>query len=292
MLVMLADGEFWILQILNSLQLGLLLFLLAVGLTVILGLMNFVNLAHGALYAIGAYCGYAITLALGSYWLALLLAPLLVAAFGLALHVGLLARLRRAGPMSQVLVTFGLLFAFLDLVRYFWGADEIGLAAPPITGTVAVLGVDYPLQRVFLIGVGLTIYIVLRHLLERSRLGTEIRAGVDNAETAATLGVNVERAFLIVFGLGCALAGLAGALALATYPLEPGMGVQILVPTLIVVVVGGLGSLQGAFWSSLLIGTILTFGRALVPELAAVLTYLLLVAVLVLRPAGLFPVRG
>ncbi len=292
MLTVLADGGFWITQALNSLLLGMLLFLLSVGLTVILGLMNFVNLAHGALYAIGAYLGYSIAILTGSYWLALLLAPLAVATIGFTLHAALLFRLGRAGPMNQVLVTFGLLFAFLDAIRYLWGADELGLAAPPIAGAIHFLGMSYPLQRLFLIVVGLVVYVVLHFLLERSRLGAEIRAGVDNAEIAAAMGINVSRTFLVVFALGCGLAGLAGALALAAYPLEPGMGVQILVPTLVVVVIGGLGSLKGAFWASLLIGGTLTFGRALVPELAAVAMYLLLLLVLVFRPAGLYPVRN
>ena len=291
MLTILGDGGFWITQALNSLLLGMLLFLLSVGLTVILGLMNFVNLAHGALYALGAYIGFQIAQWASSYWIALLVAPFAVAALGLVLHMGLLARLARAGPMNQVLVTFGLLFAFLDAVRYVWGADELGLAAPPIAGSVGFLGVSYPLQRLFLIAVGLAVYAALHLALERSRLGAEIRAGVDDAEVAAAMGIDVQRTFLIVFALGCGLAGLAGALSLAAYPLEPGMGVQILVPTLVVVVVGGLGSLRGAFRASLLIGATLTFGRALVPELAAVAMYALLVLVLLFRPAGLYPAR-
>lgn len=291
MLNILLQPDFWITQILNSLLLGMLLFLLSVGLTVILGLMNFVNLAHGALYAVGAYVGYTITLGLGSYWFAFLLAPLAVALLGYALHAGFLGRLAGAGPMSQVLVTFGLLFAFHDAIRFLWGPDELGLPELVIPGSIELLDVHYPLQRVFLIAIGLAVYLCLHVLLERSRLGLEIRAGVEDAETAAIRGVDVPRAFLVVFTIGCGLAGLGGVLALAAFPLEPGMGAQILVPTLVVVVVGGLGSLRGAFVASLLIGATLTFGRALVPELAAVTIYALLVAVLLLRPAGLFPLR-
>lgn len=291
MLTVLADGHFWVSQTLNSLMLGMLLFLLSVGLTVILGLMNFVNLAHGALYAVGAYLAFSLVALLGSYWLALLLAPLAVTALGLALHLGVLGRLYRAGPMIQALATFGLLFAFHDAIRFLWGADELGLAEPPVSGSLAILGVAYPMQRLLLIAIGLAVFALLHVLLERSRLGAEIRAGVDDAETAAAMGIDVPRAFLVVFTLGCGLAGLAGALALATFPLEPAMGAQILVPALVVVVVGGLGSLRGAFVASLLVGATLTFGRALVPQLAAVAIYALLVAVLLLRPAGLVPLR-
>ncbi len=291
MLTVLSDGQFWVSQILNSLMLGMLLFLLSVGLTVILGLMNFVNLAHGALYAVGAYLAFTLVALLGSYWLALLLAPLAVAALGFALHLGVLRRLSRSGPMIQALATFGLLFAFHDAIRFVWGADELGLAEPPVSGSLAILGVAYPLQRLLLIAVGLAVFALLHVLLERSRLGAEIRAGVDDAETAAAMGIDVPQAFLVVFTLGCGLAGLGGALALAAFPLEPAMGAQILVPALVVVVVGGLGSLRGAFIASLLVGGTLTFGRALAPQLAAVAMYALLVAVLLLRPAGLVPLR-
>lgn len=291
MLAALSDGHFWVSQILNSLMLGMLLFLLSVGLTVILGLMNFVNLAHGALYAVGAYFAYTVAGVFGSFWPALLLAPLAVAALGFALHWGVLGRLARAGPMIQALATFGLLFAFLDAIRFLWGADELGLSESPITGSLHIFGVAYPLQRLFLISVGIAVYAALHFLLERSRLGAEIRAGVDNAETASTLGIDVPRAFLVVFTLGCGLAGLGGALAVAAFPLEPAMGVQILVPALVVVVVGGLGSLRGAFLASLIVGATLTFGRALLPHLAAVAVYALLVVVLLFRPAGLVPLR-
>ncbi len=290
---MLTDPGFWLVQALNSLQLAMLLFLLSVGLTVIFGLMNFVNLAHGSLYALGALVGYSIAKATGSAWWAYLLAPPAVAAVGALLYVTLIARLRTAGPLPQVLVTFGLIFVLIDAQRYLWGTDALGVTeGVPFDGTVQILGELYPAYRLFIIAIGLLVYAALHLLLNKTRLGAEVRAGVDDAETAAALGVPVERTFFLVFLLGCALAGLAGAVAMPAFSAEAGMGVGILVPTLVVVVVGGLGSLKGALVGSLVIGATLTFGTALFPAFAGIAMYAALIAVLLLRPQGLFPARG
>jgi branched-chain amino acid transport system permease protein len=288
-----ADSGFWIIALLNTAQLAMLLFLLSVGLTVIFGLMNFVNLAHGSLYALGAFIGYSIALHLDSYWAAFAIAPLAVAAVGAALYLGLLGRMRDAGPMQQVLVTFALIFVLMDVMRCFWGSDQLGLTAQlPFSGSVELLGQSYPRLRLFVIGVGATVFVLLYLLLEHTRLGAEVRAGVDDAETAACLGLNVERTFFLVFLIGCALAGLAGIVALPVFSAEQGMGVGILVQTLVVVVVGGLGSLMGTLLGSLLVAATLTFGRVLVPEFAGIAMYTLLVAVLLFRPEGLIPARG
>ncbi len=290
---MFADSGFWIVQALNSLQLAMLLFLLSVGLSVIFGLMNFVNLAHGSLYALGAFIGYSIASALGSYWAALVMAPLAVAAIGAMLYVVLINRMRTAGPMKQVLVTFGLIFVLLDIMRYVWGYDQLGLTSGvPFTGSVTIFGETYPAYRMFIIAVGLTVYVLLFLLLEFTRLGAEVKAGVDDAETASCLGINVDRTFFVVFLVGCALAGLAGVVAVPAFSAEQGMGVAILIQTLVVVVVGGLGSLTGALVGSLLVAVTLTFGRVLVPEFAGIIMYALLVIVLLFKPEGLFPARG
>ncbi len=290
---MLTDTSFWLVQGLNSLQLAMLLFLLSVGLTVIFGLMNFVNLAHGSLYALGALIGYSIAQFTGSVWWAYLLAPLAVAVVGAVLYAGLIARMRTAGPLPQVLVTFGLIFVLMDAQRYIWGTDALGVTeGVPFSGTIQVLGSPYPAYRLFIIAVGVSVFILLYLLLNRTRLGAEVRAGVDDAETAAALGVPVERTFFLVFLIGCALAGLAGAVAMPAFAAEAGMGVGILVPTLVVVVVGGLGSLTGALVGSLVIGTTLTFGTALFPAFAGIAMYAALIAVLLLRPQGMFPVRS
>ena len=289
---MLTDSGFWLIQVLNSLQLAMLLFLLSVGLTVIFGLLNFVNLAHGSLYALGALFSYSIVQVTGSVWWTYLLAPIAVSICGALLYVALIDRMRAAGPMKQVLVTFGLLFMLTDVQRFIWGSDELGVSGAPFSGSLSIAAQTYPAYRLFIIFVGLIVFAALHLLLEYTRLGREVRAGVDDAEIASCMGVNVERTFFVVFLIGCALAGLAGAVALPAFSAEAGMGVAVLVPTLVVVVVGGLGSLKGAFVGSLLIGATLTFGRVWFPQFAGILMYALLVAVLLFKPAGLLPARS
>ncbi|MAN98311.1 branched-chain amino acid ABC transporter permease [uncultured Roseovarius sp.] len=286
------DLGFWTLQALNALQLSMLLFLLSIGLTVIFGLMHFVNLAHGALYALGAYFAASVA-AVGGYWAGFFLAPVAVAGVGVLLYSGLIQRMRKSGPMAQVLVTFGLIFALLDITRIVWGDLALGLEVPTLlAGRVALLGVEYPAYRLFIIALGLAIFAALAFVLSRTQIGAMIRAGVDNDAMAACLGINVERLFFIVFCVGCALAGLAGAVAAPLLSVTPDMGLQILIPTLIVIVIGGLGSLKGAIAGSLIFGFVQTFGAVLAPQLASVLIYALLAAVLVIRPVGLFPAKG
>lgn len=284
---------FWIVQGLNALQFSMLLFLLSIGLTVIFGLLHFVNLAHGVLYALGAYAGWTVAHWTGSFWLALAVAPLAVALAGAGVWFGLVRRMRRAGPMNQVLVTFGLIFVFADLFSIFWGDIALGVAQPALlTGRAEFLGVVYPAYRLFVIGVGLLVMLALWLVLARTGVGAMIRAGVDNEMMAACLGIDVERLFFRVFVLGCALAGLAGIVAAPLLSVEPDMGAPILIPVLIVVVIGGLGSLKGAISGALIVGFIQTFGVVLAPQLASVLIYALLALVLILRPAGLFPARA
>jgi branched-chain amino acid transport system permease protein len=289
---MVADLDFWVTQTLNGLQLSMLLFLLSVGLTVIFGLLHFVNLAHGALYALGAYVAVTAAGVTGSYWGAFVAAPVVVALAGMALYLGLIRRMRKAGPMNQVLVTFGLIFVFLDLSRLGWGDIALGLDPPELfSGRSEILGVVYPTYRLFIIALGLTIMLALALVLNRTQIGAMIRAGVDNDKMAACLGIDVEKVFFIVFCVGCALAGLGGAVAAPVLSFTPDMGTQILIPTLIVVVIGGLGSLGGAIAGALLVGFIQTFGAVLAPQFAAVLIYALLAGVLIVRPGGLLPAR-
>ncbi|MEP3245866.1 MAG: branched-chain amino acid ABC transporter permease [Sneathiella sp.] len=290
---MTADISFWMAQTLNGLQLSMLLFLLSIGLTVIFGLMHFVNLAHGALYAFGAYAGVSAASFAGSYWAGFVAAPIAVALAGLVLYVGFIQRMRKAGPMNQVLVTFGLIFVFLDLTRLIWGDFALGISEPDLfTGRSEFLGVVYPTYRLFIIGLGLAVMLGLGFILSKTQIGAMIRAGVDNDEMAACLGIQVERLFFLVFCFGCALAGLAGAVAAPVLSVTPDMGVEILIPTLIVVVIGGLGSLKGAIAGSLLVGFIQTFGAVIAPEVASIVVYVLLAGILVLRPAGLFPAKA
>ncbi len=285
--------DFWTTQVLNGLQLSMLLFLLSIGLTVIFGLLHFVNLAHGALYMLGAYVGVSAASALGSFWAALAAGPAAVTLIGIALYLALIRRMRRAGPMNQVLVTFGLIFVIVDVVRIVWGDVALGLEQPAmLSGPVEFLGVSYPAYRVFVIATGLAVMAGLSLLLNRTQIGAMIRAGVENDAMAACLGIDVERLFFIVFCVGCALAGLAGVIAAPVFSATPDMGTAILIPTLIVVVIGGLGSLNGAILGSMIVGFIQTFGAVVTPGLASVMVYLLLAAVLIARPEGLLPARG
>jgi len=202
-------------------------------------------------------------------------------------------RMRHAGPMNQVLVTFGLIFIFLDIFRMIWGDIALGVEPPEaLAGTVEFLGITYSAYRLFVIVLGLAIMAALHVVLTRTQIGAMIRAGVDNDRMAACLGINVELVFFAVFCLGCALAGLAGVVAAPVLSVTPNMGTDILIPTLIVVVIGGLGSLKGAVTGSLLVGFIQTFGAVLAPQIASIAIYGLLAAVLVYRPAGLFPARS
>lgn len=286
------DIGFWLIQTLNALQLSMLLFLLSVGLTVIFGLMHFVNLAHGALYAFGAYVAATVSASLG-YWPALVLAPIAVAAIGFVLYATLIRSMRKSGPMAQVLVTFGLIFALLDLTRILWGDLALGMQLPQLlSGRVTLGGLGYPVYRLFIIALGGAVFVTLALVLGRTQIGAMIRAGVDNDEMAACLGINVERLFFAVFCVGCALAGLAGVVAAPILSVTPDMGLQILIPTLIVIVIGGLGSLKGAITGSLIYGFVTTFGAVFLPGLASILIYALLALVLVVRPTGLFPARG
>ena len=254
--------------------------------------MHFVNLAHGSLYALGAYAAATAGAAIG-FWGGLLVAPLAVAALGVVLYLVFIRRMRRAGPMAQVLVTFGLIFVMLDLTRIIWGAQALSAPVPALlAGRLTILGVEYPAYRLFVIALGLAIWGVLALVLSRTQIGAMIRAGVDNDSMAACMGIDVEKMFFLVFCVGCALAGLAGAVAAPLLSVTPDMGLQILIPTLIVIVIGGLGSLKGAIAGSLIYGVVQTFGAVLFPQLASILIYGLLAAVLILRPAGLFPAKG
>jgi len=281
-----------VIQILNGLQLSMLLFLLSVGLSVVLGLMNFVNLAHGTLYMIGAYIGLSVARTTGSFWLALIAAPLGAGLIGSLLYQVLFRRMQSANPVKQVLLTFGLVYVGLDAVRLLWGNYSYSVAVPPVlAGQISVLGEPYPIYRLFIIAVGLVTMAALYLGLERTRLGAMVRAGVDDKETAACLGIDTDRVFFLVFGIGCFLAGLAGIVAAPVLSVYPGMDIAILIFTLIVVVVGGPGSLSGAVVGSLLIGMADTFGRVLLPEFASFLIYALMALVLLVRPQGLFAVR-
>lgn len=276
-------------QLTNGLVFSLLLFMSAAGLSLIFGLMNVINLAHGSFYLLGGYIGLSIALATGNFWLALLLAPLLVGALGLLIELTLLRRLYARGFLAQVLCTFGLSLIALDLMRWAWGTFPQSISVPALlSGSATLLGVTYPVYRLALIGAGLLIALLLWLTLERTRLGAVVRAGVSDAQMAGGLGINVGLVFAIVFAVGSALAALAGVAAAPIVGIYPGLDADTLILALVVVVVGGLGTLRGAFMGSLLVGMADTFGRALLPQLAVFVIFALMVFVLLVRPAGLF----
>lgn len=275
-------------QILNALQMGVLLFLIASGLSLVFGLMHVVNLAHGALYMVGAYFGITIARGLGNFYLALLLAPLLTAMLGVVLERTLLARTYGRGMYPQVLLTLGLVFAFDELVRIIWGAPIQTLALPPgLEGTVSLAGASVPVYRVLVVAIGAVVIAALLLGFGRTRVGAMVRAGVDDREMAAALGIDVSRLFSGVFAVGSALAGLAGALSVPIFNAFPGMGSEILISALVVVVVGGMGSLAGALIASLLIGAATVVGQIYAAEFSTAVIYLVLVVVLLVRPQGL-----
>lgn len=275
-------------QLLNALQMGVLLFLIASGLSLVFGLMHVVNLAHGALYMVGAYFGITIARVVGNFYVALLLAPLLTAVLGVLLERTLLARTYGRGMYPQVLLTLGLVFAFDELVRIIWGAPIQTLALPPgLDGTVVLAGASVPAYRVLVVVVGAVVIAALLLGFGRTRVGAMVRAGVDDREMAAALGINVPRLFSGVFAVGSALAGLAGVLSVPIFNAFPGMGSEILISALVVVVVGGMGSLAGALVASLLIGAATVVGQIYAAEFSTAVIYLVLVVVLLVRPQGL-----
>jgi branched-chain amino acid transport system permease protein len=284
--------ELFVAQLLNGLVYGVLLFLMAAGLSLIFGLMNVVSLAHGSFFMLGAFIGLAIFQLTHSFWLALALAPIPVVILGIVLEALFLRPLYRRGHMDQVLLTFGFTFLSLDLVQTIWGRSVQRLPAPAaLQGTVQIgLGV-FSTYRLCLIAFGLAVAVLLWLLLERSRIGAMVRAGVDNAAMAAGLGANIPALFSGVFGFGVALAAIGGVAAAPVLSVYPGMDTDILIPAFIVIVVGGMGSLRGAFAGSLLIGVCDTFGKAYFQSVALFLIYLAMIIVLLIRPQGLFGIK-
>lgn len=275
-------------QFLNAMQMGVLLFLISSGLSLIFGLMHVVNLAHGALYMVGAYFAMTVTRASGNFFLSLIIAPLLTAITGALMERFLLRRTYGRGMHPQVLLTFGLVFCFDEIVSMVWSPQIQTIDLPTIlAGTFTFGGVTGHSYRVFVVLIGTLVTVALVLLFNRSRLGAQVRASVDAPEMAASLGIDVKRLFTILFALGAALAGLGGTLALPIFNAYPGMGNEVLISALVVVVVGGMGSLFGALLASLLIAFAIVFGQVFVAEFATAVIYVVLIVVLLVRPQGL-----
>ena len=278
-----------LIQFLNALQFSMTLFLLAVGLTIIFGLMKIVNLAHGSLYMIGAYLGLSICNYTDSFWLALIFAPLLTALIGAILYYLLFRHIQNADPMKQVLLTFGLIYISLDSVRLLWGTMSHSISAPDIlSNSILLINEPYPSYRLFVIAIGLIVLFTLYIILEKTKIGAKVRASVDDPETAQLLQINTDKILFYTFALGCGLAGLAGITVAPILGVEPGMDMEVLVLTLIVVVVGGPGSLKGAIIGSLLIGFVDSFGKVYIPQLAQIIIYAVMALTILFRPDGLY----
>ncbi len=280
----------WLIQILNSVQYGLLLFLVASGLTLIFGIMGVINLAHGSFYMIGAYLAFTLSSLTGSLWIAIPLGIVLAAALGLVLEWALISRLYRRDHLYQVLLTFGLILIFEELRSIIVGDDVHSVAMPaalaaslPLTETLS-----YPVYRLFISAVCLALAGLMYVTIQKTRFGMMIRAAASNPEMATSLGLDIRWIHALVFAAGVALAAFAGMIAAPVSSVFPGMGNQVLIVCFVIVVIGGIGSLKGALIAALLIGFADTFGKVLLPDYASIAVYLLMAIVLLFRPLGLF----
>ncbi len=298
-------------QSLNGLQFGLMLFLLAAGLTLVFGIMDMINLAHGSLYMVGAYLAATLTAFSGSFLLGVTGSLVGTAVIGVLLEITLLRTLYERDHLSQVLATFALILILNEVVRLIWGPQPVALNLPEaLSGPIEVIpGLTYPIYRLLIIAVGIAVALLLYFLVSHTRVGMWVRAGASNREMAMVMGVNVRGLFTAVFAVGAALSALAGAMLGPLLAVQVGMGESILILAFVVIVVGGIGSIRGAFVGALLVGVVDTVGRTLLPmtlrevfspqvasnlgpALASILIYILMAGVLFWRPQGLFPARG
>lgn len=284
------DLTTFLIQCLNSVQYGLLLFLVASGLTLIFGIMGVINLAHGSFYMIGAYMAFTLSSLTGSFVLALLLGVILSVALGYVLEWLFFSFLYDREHLQQVLMTYGLILVFEELRSLLVGDDVHGVTAPDWLSGAIPIGNDmtYPVYRLFVSGICLAVAAGMYVLIQRTRLGMMVRAGATNREMVQSLGINITLLYRLVFALGVALAVLAGMIAAPMSSVYPGMGGQVLIICFVVVVIGGIGSIKGALIAALLIGFVDTFGKVLWQEGAGALVYLLMALILLWRPAGLF----
>ncbi len=301
----------FLLQALNGVQFGILLFLVAAGLTLVFGVMDLINLAHGVLYMVGAYFCATFTALTGDFLLGVALALPATLLLGLVLEVLVFRHLYERSHLDQVLATIGLILMLNEGVKMIWGAAPLSVPVPEIlSGSLPLFGnLRYPLIRVLIIAAGLLTALGLYGLVNHTRVGMRLRAGASNRAMVSALGVDVRRLFLLVFGLGAMLAGFAGAMVAPLLSVEPGMGDQVLILTFVVIVIGGIGSVRGAFVAAVLVGLVDTLGRTFGPillrslmeasaaaqtgrTLAPMLVYILMAAVLFFRPSGLFPAAG
>jgi branched-chain amino acid transport system permease protein len=305
------SASLFVVQLFNGLQLGILLFLVAAGLTLVFGVMDFINLAHGVQYMLGAYLAvmaYGLT---GNFFLGVLIALIASLLFGLLLELLVFRHLYARDHLEQVLATFGVIMLLNQGVKVLWGAAPLNLPIPEVlSGSVPLMeGLRYPVYRFAIIAAGVLVAAGLYLFVTSTRIGMLVRAGATNAPMVSALGIDIKRLFSVVFGFGAMLAGFAGIMVAPILSVEPGMGDQILILAFVVIVIGGIGSIRGAFLAAVLVGVIDTLGRSFMtdalrmvlapatarsigPALASMSIYLLMAIVLAVRPAGLFPAKG
>jgi branched-chain amino acid transport system permease protein len=281
--------EIYMIQAVHGLVYGMLLFLVASGLTLVFGMMGVLNLAHAGFYMLGAYVAYSVVVWSGNFWFSLIFAPICVGVAGGFVERFLLRKVHISGHVYELLLTFGVFLAIGEVVKWFWGNAPLPVQVPPsLAGSVHIMGATYPYYRLFILCCGVVVLLLMLALIKKTRIGITIRAAVSDAEMANVLGTNVPAVFLGVFSVGSALAGLGGVIAgpfLTTYP---GMGFDILVDTFVVIVVGGFGSLLGALVASIMIGELQSYGILFLPKFALIFQFVLMAVVLIVRPTGLF----
>ena len=301
----------FILQLLNGVQLGILLFLIAAGLTLVFGIMDFVNLAHGVIYMVGAYLVVTFSALTGSYGLGLLLTLPATLAIGLVLELLVFRHLYDRSHLDQVLATFGLVMIITEGVKIIWGASPLSVPMPEaLSGSIPLIGpLRYPVFRLAIIAAGLATAVLLWFTITRTRIGMRLRAGATHPGIISALGVDIKRLFTVIFAFGAMLAGFAGAMVAPILTVDTGMGESVLILAFVVIVIGGIGSVKGAFAGALLVGVVDTLGRSFGPivlkafldpaaagqagrVLAPMLVYILMAAILAIRPAGLFGARA
>ena len=301
----------FLVQSLNGLQFGILLFLIAAGLTLVFGVMGFINLAHGVQYMIGAYLTFMFFQWTANFFVALLLGLIVALAIGLACEILIFRHLYARDHLDQVLATFGIILFVNEAVKVIWGPSSLILPPPDILSWSFEIidGLQYPVYRLAVIAVGIAVAIGLYLAVFKTRVGMLIRAGATHPEMGSALGVDIKRLFMIVFGFGAMLAGFAGAIAAPMFSLEPNMGDDLLITVFVVIIIGGIGSIRGAFIAAVLVGFLDTLGRAVAtdllklvfdpsaanqigPALSSMLIYILMAAILFFKPEGLFPARG
>ncbi len=282
----------YVAQTIHGLAYGMVLFLVAAGLTLIFGMMGILNLAHASFFMLSAYIGISVLNVTENFWLVLLVAPLVAAVVGILMERFLLRKIQGAGHIGELILTVGVVMIIMETVKSIWGTDTFIVPIPPLlSGLVDIFGMEYPVYRLFLIVLTLVILAFMMTILYKTRLGMIVRAGVSDAEMVSAVGINMPLVFMVVFGVGTWLAGIAGVAVAPLLSVFPGMADQMGMDAFVVVVVGGFGSVLGAFVSAIFFGLLNSFGIQFIPRLAPVLMFLCMVLVLSFKPMGLFGER-